>query len=142
MAAWGVLLLGFLWTYWETMVHIVGVWWSTPDYGHGFFVPIFAGFLLWQRQEMVDPWPNRGTWWGIPFFVVFALDSLVQPVFELRARHRFAFAIPGWFDARFGRMACPAVGMAFDPVFDFHGAASGLLGRGLGREVAAQSPPS
>ena len=22
---------------------------------------------------MVDPWPNRGTWWGIPFFVVFAL---------------------------------------------------------------------
>jgi exosortase len=22
---------------------------------------------------MVDPWPNRGTWWGIPFFAVFAL---------------------------------------------------------------------
>ncbi len=73
MAAWGVLLLGFLWTYWETMVHIVVVWFSTPDYGHGPFVPIFAGFLLWQRQEMVDPWPNRGTLWGIPFFVVFAL---------------------------------------------------------------------
>src|SRR5208337_4371239 len=73
MVAWGVLLLGFFWTYWETMVHIVGVWWSTPDYGHGFFVPVFAGFLLWQRQEMVDPWPNRGTLWGIPFFVLFAL---------------------------------------------------------------------
>ncbi|MGO9108943.1 MAG: exosortase/archaeosortase family protein, partial [Thermoguttaceae bacterium] len=73
MAAWGVLLLGFLWTYWETMVHVVRIWCTTPDYGHGPFVPIFAGFLLWQRQEMVDPWPNRGTWWGIPFFVVFAL---------------------------------------------------------------------
>ncbi len=73
MVAWGVLLLGFFWTYWETMVHIVGVWWSTPDYGHGFFVPIFAGFLLWQRQEMVDPWPDRGTLWGLPFFAVFAL---------------------------------------------------------------------
>jgi exosortase len=72
MAAWGVLLVGFLWTYWETMVHVVRVWYSTPDYGHGFFVPIFAGFLLWQRQEMVDPWPNKGTWWGIPFFVIFA----------------------------------------------------------------------
>ena len=73
MAAWGVLLLGFLWTYWETLFHVVRVWCSTPDYGHGFFVPIFAGFLLWQRQEMVDPWPNRGTWWGMPFFAVFAL---------------------------------------------------------------------
>ena len=31
---------------------------NTPDYGHGFFVPIFAAFLLWQRQEMVDPWPE------------------------------------------------------------------------------------
>ena len=60
-------------TYWETLVHTVGVWYTTPDYGHGFFVPIFAGFLLWQRQEMVDPWPNRGTWWGIPFFALFAL---------------------------------------------------------------------
>jgi len=73
MAAWGVLLLGFLCTYWETLTKVVRVWYSTPDYGHGFFVPIFAGFLLWQRQEMVDPWPSKGTWWGVPFFVIFAL---------------------------------------------------------------------
>ena len=66
-------MLGFLWTYWETLVHVVRIWSTTPDYQHGFFVPIFAGFLLWYRQEMVDPWPARGTWWGIPFFAVFAL---------------------------------------------------------------------
>jgi exosortase len=73
MAAWAVLLLGFFWTYRETMVHVVGVWCRTPDYGHGFFVPIFSAFLLWQRQEMVDPWPVRGSWWGLPFLAVFAL---------------------------------------------------------------------
>ena len=73
MAAWGVLLLGFFWTYWETLVHVVRVWYVTPDYGHGFFVPIFAGFLLWQRQEMVDPWPTKGSWWGLAFFAIFAL---------------------------------------------------------------------
>jgi exosortase len=73
MAAWGVLLVGFLWTYWQTLIHTVTVWCKTPDYGHGFFVPIFAGFLLWMRQEMVDPWPNRGSWWGILFFAIFAL---------------------------------------------------------------------
>lgn len=65
--------MGFLWTYKETLFHVAKVWWSTPDYGHGPFVPLFAGFLLWQRQEMVDPWPTKGSWWGIPFFAVFAL---------------------------------------------------------------------
>ena len=73
MAAWGILLLGFFWTYWETLQHIVWVWCKTPDYEHGFFVPIFAGFLLWQRRELVDPWPTKGTWWGLAFFAVFAL---------------------------------------------------------------------
>ncbi len=72
MAAWGVLLLAFLWTYWETLYRVVGVWFSTPDYGHGPFVPLFAAFLLWKRQEMVDPWPNRGTWWGMLFFAISA----------------------------------------------------------------------
>jgi exosortase len=73
MAAWGILLLGFFWTYWDTIIDMVQKWYSTPDLQHGFVVPIFAGFLLWFRQEMVDPWPNRGTWWGLAFFAVFAL---------------------------------------------------------------------
>jgi exosortase len=72
MAAWGVLLLAFVWTYWSVMVHVVHVWSTTPDMGHGFVVPLFAAFLLWYRQEMVDPWPAKGTLWCIPFFVVFA----------------------------------------------------------------------
>jgi len=72
-AAWGVLLAVFIWNYWTTMVHVVTVWAGTPDYGHGFVVPLFAAFLLWHRQEMVDPWPDRGSLWCIPFFVAFAL---------------------------------------------------------------------
>ena len=73
MAAWAVLLLGFVWAYWETLQHVVRVWSHTPDMEHGFVVPIFAAYLLWKRQDMVDPWPDRGTWWGLPFFAVFAL---------------------------------------------------------------------
>ena len=25
-------------------------WWSDPDYGHGFFVPLFSGYVLWQQR--------------------------------------------------------------------------------------------
>ena len=73
LAAWGVLLVTFLWTYWSVLFHLVHVWATTPDMGHGFAVPIFAAYLLWHRQEMVNPWPKRGTLWCIPFFVAFAV---------------------------------------------------------------------
>jgi exosortase len=25
-------------------------WWSDPDYGHGFLVPLFAGYVLWRER--------------------------------------------------------------------------------------------
>jgi exosortase len=73
MGAWGVLLLAFIWNYWPAMLKVVRTWATTPDMGHGFVVPLFAAYLLWRRQDMVDPWPNRGTLWCIPFFIIFAI---------------------------------------------------------------------
>jgi exosortase len=26
-------------------------WWSDPDYSHGFFVPLFSGYVLWRQRE-------------------------------------------------------------------------------------------
>jgi exosortase len=26
-------------------------WWNNPDYGHGFLVPVFAGYALWRERE-------------------------------------------------------------------------------------------
>jgi exosortase len=26
-------------------------WWNDPNYGHGFFVPVFAGYVLWSTRE-------------------------------------------------------------------------------------------
>ena len=70
LAAWIVLILVVAFTYWSTFAYLIGVWRSTPDYEHGFFVPLFAAFLLWLRQDMVDPWPREGSWWGLAFFGV------------------------------------------------------------------------
>jgi exosortase len=48
---------------------LVHVWYTQPEYGHGFFVLPFSLFLLWYRQDMVDPWPQKGSWLGIPVLV-------------------------------------------------------------------------
>ncbi len=30
---------------------LVKQWWSDPNYGHGFFVPLFAAYLLWSERD-------------------------------------------------------------------------------------------
>lgn len=30
---------------------LVQNWWGNPDYGHGFLVPVFSGYILWRERE-------------------------------------------------------------------------------------------
>lgn len=62
---------------------LVRTWWSQPDYGHGFFVPVFAAALLWRRREMVTPLPDRGSWWGIAFFGLWAVMRSASAYFAV-----------------------------------------------------------
>ena len=38
---------------------LVKQWWSDPNYGHGFFVPVFAGFVLWNERDRWSALPLR-----------------------------------------------------------------------------------
>jgi exosortase len=31
--------------------NLVMQWWNDPDYSHGFFVPLFSGFILWRERQ-------------------------------------------------------------------------------------------
>ncbi len=44
---------------------LVGQWNDNADMGHGFFVPVIAGFIAWQKRDQIAgelPAPN---WWGL-----------------------------------------------------------------------------
>jgi exosortase len=45
----------FLLLYASVLKHLVRQWWADPDYGHGFLVPLFSGYLLWRDR---DRWMN------------------------------------------------------------------------------------
>jgi exosortase len=47
-------------------------WANEPDYSHGFLVPIFAGYLLWSRRQMLELPLTRGSWWGVAFLLLAA----------------------------------------------------------------------
>src|SRR5215468_6620637 len=45
-------------------------WWDDSNYTHGFLVPIFSGFLIWQRRKELAALPAEGTWIGLPVLLL------------------------------------------------------------------------
>jgi exosortase len=37
--------------YGPVLKNLVADWWNNPDYGHGFLVPVFSGYILWRERE-------------------------------------------------------------------------------------------
>ena len=50
--------------------------WEDPDMGHGYFVPVIAGFIIWQRREelfALKPQPSK---WGVAVLIFGALQLI------------------------------------------------------------------
>src|SRR5205807_995064 len=64
---WQVAVLAglLLWLYFPTLRRLVGQWWSDPDFSHGFFVPIFSTFVIWQERSRLAVLKIRPSWWGL-----------------------------------------------------------------------------
>ena len=54
-------------------------WWTDPNFSHGFFVPLFSGFVAWQNRKDLEGLPARPSWWGIGF-IALGLATLVVGV--------------------------------------------------------------
>ena len=52
-------------------------WWNDPDMGHGFFVPLVAGYIVWQRRQELLATEARPTWWGLLLVVWGGLQLLI-----------------------------------------------------------------
>ena len=49
---WPAVFVGLiLLLYASVLNHLFLQWWTDADYGHGFFVPLFSGYVLWRERE-------------------------------------------------------------------------------------------
>ena len=76
-AATVVLLIG--WLYGSILFHLAKQWSNDANFSHGFFVPAFSLFVLWQDRERLAREPRDPSSWGL-LIVVFALGVLVAGV--------------------------------------------------------------
>src|ERR1700722_16055392 len=61
--------------YYRVAIKLVYDWSTIPDYSHGFLVPFFAAFLIWDKRKVIQSTPIRQSWLGVPL-VVFSLAVL------------------------------------------------------------------
>jgi exosortase len=81
-AAWrGSLLLALTaWLYGPILGRLVSQWWSDPNFSHGFFVPAFTAYVVWQdwaHLRAIVPAPSN---WGLPV-ILLSLFTLIVGVF-------------------------------------------------------------
>lgn len=60
----GVLAALCFWLYWSTLEHLVGQWWHDPNFSHGFFVPLFSAFVIWQERSRLAAIRPNPSWTG------------------------------------------------------------------------------
>ena len=52
--------------YWRILSALVLQWWDDPNYTHGFLVPLFSLFLVWQQRAILPALPRTGSLAGLP----------------------------------------------------------------------------
>jgi exosortase len=83
--------------YYRVVIKLVYDWYSLPDYSHGFLVPVFAAFLVWDKRKAITETPIKPTWAGI-VLVVFAIGVLILGVYGVElftARISFVLLLTG-----------------------------------------------
>jgi exosortase len=58
------------WLYASVLLSLTRQWWSDPNFSHGFFVPFFSAFVIWQNRTHLRAIRPRPSNWGLPLVVV------------------------------------------------------------------------
>lgn len=76
--AWFAVLL-FL-CYLPILQRLVSQWTNDDDMGHGFFVPLVALYVAWQKREEILKVPLQTNWWGLALVVFGAFQAVIGTV--------------------------------------------------------------
>jgi exosortase len=88
-----------LWSCWPTFVTFVNLWWTNPQYSHGFLVIPFAVFLLWHRRSLFTPNQRQHAWIGLALLLAGCCLKLIGGFFAFAWPDRISviFLIAGVF---------------------------------------------
>jgi len=88
-------LIGAL--YYRIAGRLVLDWWNDPNFSHGFLIPFFSAFLVWQRRKQLALLRPKPSWFGL-VVVAGSLMMLIVGVLGAElflSRSSFIFLVAG-----------------------------------------------
>ena len=103
--------------YGPLLTQMVVQWWQDPDYGHGFVVPLFVGYVVYQRRHELRQVPLEPSNLGFPVMlgaiVLFLAGTLGAELFVSRSSLLFLFGGMILFFAGWKMLRAVAFPLAF-----------------------------
>src|SRR5271163_3899905 len=72
---------------------LVRIWATDDNMGHGFFVPVVAGYVVWQRRAQLLAEPRKSSVWGLVIVAWGAVQSVLATLGAELFTQRLAFVI-------------------------------------------------
>ncbi|MBI1749161.1 MAG: exosortase [Acidobacteria bacterium] len=76
---WAVLAALIVFLYYDILARLTQQWIHDPNFSHGFFVPAFSAFVIWNERKRLAELEEKPSWWGA-VFIALALCVLVVGV--------------------------------------------------------------
>jgi exosortase len=79
ISRWQIAVLGLsaAWIYLPIISKLVTQWWHDPNFSHGFFVPMFSAYVVWDQRSRFAKLRPRGAWSGLLLLVVAMMILIV-----------------------------------------------------------------
>jgi exosortase len=75
-----LVLIGLvLWLYAAVLARLAHQWWTDPNFSHGFFVPVFALYVVWEKRHSLRAAQGAPSSWGLAV-LLFSLCTLILGV--------------------------------------------------------------
>lgn len=85
---------GLLLVCYAPVLYRMGVQWANDEnMGHGFFVPVVAGYVAWQRRNLLLSIPRQPSNWGLVLIIWAALQELAATLGAEIFTARLSFVI-------------------------------------------------
>jgi exosortase D (VPLPA-CTERM-specific) len=92
---WGLLALAIgvtLFVFWPGVDNMMAKW-ETPEYSHGYLIPLVAGFLVWQRKDELERLALPAAWSGLGVVLVGLFLFLAGELATLYVVTQYAFLV-------------------------------------------------
>ena len=87
---WGVLVAALTFGYWN-MLQYTSTFWDDPLYSHGWIIPLFAGYLFWQRRKSLTQVSSSERWIGVAIILACLLVRIWASGFDMNPLDRLSY---------------------------------------------------